>query len=102
MRPIPRRARLRISSGKLRSARVRASVGVEFRPRIRTEVAEDRVNLLGLPRSELEAFVAERLEAKPFRARQLMNWIYRRGAAVCSVMPDFAQDLRARPAMVAQ
>ena len=41
----------------------------------------ERVNLLGLPRAELEAFVAERLDAKPFRARQLMKWIYRRGAA---------------------
>ena len=39
------------------------------------------MNLLGLPRSELEAFVAGRLSAKPFRARQLMKWIYRRGAA---------------------
>jgi 23S rRNA (adenine2503-C2)-methyltransferase len=44
-------------------------------------VAGDPVNLLGLPRTELEAFVAERLGAKPFRARQLMKWIYRRGVA---------------------
>src|SRR5208283_2099759 len=44
-------------------------------------VVADRVNLLGLPRAELEAFVAGRLDAKPFRARQLMKWIYRRGAA---------------------
>ena len=47
-------------------------------------------NLLGLPRTELEAFVAERLGAKPFRARQLMKWIYRRGAA------DFAAMTRSR------
>jgi 23S rRNA (adenine2503-C2)-methyltransferase len=59
-------------------------------------VAEDRVNLLGLPRSELEAFVAERLEAKPFRARQLMKWIYRRGAADFSAMTDLARDFRVR------
>ena len=44
-------------------------------------MAGEGVNLLGLPRAELEAFVAERLGAKPFRARQLMKWIYRRGAA---------------------
>src|SRR5581483_7583059 len=31
-------------------------------------------NLLGLPRPALEAFVAE-LGSKPFRARQLMNWV---------------------------
>ena len=56
----------------------------------------DRVNLLGLPRAELEAFVAERLGAKPFRARQLMKWIYRRRAADFSVMSDLAQGFRAR------
>jgi 23S rRNA (adenine2503-C2)-methyltransferase len=54
------------------------------------------VNLLGLPRPELEAFVAARLGAKPFRARQLMKWIYRRGAADFSVMSDLAQDFRAQ------
>jgi 23S rRNA (adenine2503-C2)-methyltransferase len=67
-----------------------------------TAVPEDRVNLLGLPRSELEAFVAERLEAKPFRARQLMKWIYRRGASEFSAMTDLAQDFRARLATVAK
>jgi 23S rRNA (adenine2503-C2)-methyltransferase len=65
-------------------------------------VAEDRVNLLGLPRSELEAFVAERLGAKPFRARQLMKWIYRRGAADFSLMTDLAMDFRVRLAEVAR
>src|SRR6202166_2244471 len=69
---------------------------------IRTNVADDRVNLLGLPRSELEAFVADRLGAKPFRARQLMKWIYRRGAADFSVMTDLAQEFRARLAEVAK
>ena len=56
----------------------------------------DRVNLLGLPRAELTAFVAERLGAKPFRARQLMKWIYRRGASDFAVMTDLAQDFRAQ------
>jgi 23S rRNA (adenine2503-C2)-methyltransferase len=59
-------------------------------------VVGDRVNLLGLPRAELEAFVAERLGAKPFRARQLMKWIYRRRAADFSVMSDLAQEFRSR------
>ena len=59
-------------------------------------MAGDRMNLLGLPRAELEAFVAERLGAKPFRARQLMKWIYRRGAADFSAMTDLAQDFRAQ------
>jgi 23S rRNA (adenine2503-C2)-methyltransferase len=64
-------------------------------------VADDRVNLLGLPRLELEAFVAERLSAKPFRARQLMKWIYRKGVADFSAMTDLAQDFRSQLAQVA-
>jgi 23S rRNA (adenine2503-C2)-methyltransferase len=59
-------------------------------------VAGGPVNLLGLPRAELESFVAERLGAKPFRARQLMKWIYRRGAADFGAMTDLAQDFRAQ------
>ncbi len=62
----------------------------------------ERTNLLGLARAELETFVAERLGAKPFRARQLMKWIYRRGAADFSVMSDLAQDFRAQLAEVAE
>jgi 23S rRNA (adenine2503-C2)-methyltransferase len=59
-------------------------------------VVADRVNLLGLPRAELEAFVAGRLDAKPFRARQLMKWIYRRGVADICAMSDLKQDFRTR------
>jgi 23S rRNA (adenine2503-C2)-methyltransferase len=65
-------------------------------------LAGDRVNLLGLPRQELESFVVSRLGAKPFRARQLMKWIYRRGAADFAAMSDLAKDFRARLAEVAQ
>jgi 23S rRNA (adenine2503-C2)-methyltransferase len=57
-------------------------------------VSGERKNLLGLPRAQLEAFVAERLGAKPFRARQLMKWIYRRGAAEFSAMTDLSQEFR--------
>jgi 23S rRNA (adenine2503-C2)-methyltransferase len=63
-------------------------------------VADDRINLLGLARTELEAFVS-RLGAKPFRARQLMKWIYRRGAADFSAMSDLAQEFRAQLERVA-
>jgi 23S rRNA (adenine2503-C2)-methyltransferase len=66
------------------------------------KVADDRVNLLGLPRSALEAFVAERLGAKPFRARQLMKWIYRRGVSDFAAMSDLKQDFRAQLADVAK
>jgi 23S rRNA (adenine2503-C2)-methyltransferase len=55
----------------------------------------ERVNLLGLPKSELEAFVGE-LGSKPFRARQLMNWLYKRGEADISAMTDLAKDFRAQ------
>src|SRR6201999_2991880 len=65
-------------------------------------VSSERVNLLGLPRAKLEAFVAARLGAKPFRARQLMKWIYRRGAADFSSMTDLAQDFRAQLAEIAE
>ena len=56
--------------------------------------ALERVNLLGLPRAELEQFVHERLGAKPFRARQLMKWMYRRGASDFTAMSDLAREFR--------
>lgn len=55
----------------------------------------DKTNLLGLPRPELERFVADRLGAKPFRARQLMQWIYKRGASDFAAMTDLARAFRA-------
>ena len=64
-------------------------------------MAGDPVNLLGLPRTELEAFVAERFGAKPFRARQLMKWLYRRGVADFAAMTDLAQEFRTQLAAVA-
>jgi 23S rRNA (adenine2503-C2)-methyltransferase len=59
-----------------------------------TDVTE-RTNLLGLPRPALEAFVGQ-LGSKPFRARQLMNWIYKRGTGSFAAMTDLARELRAR------
>jgi 23S rRNA (adenine2503-C2)-methyltransferase len=57
--------------------------------------AAERTNLLGLPRPALETFVAQ-LGSRPFRARQLMNWIYKRGASEFAEMTDLAKDFRAR------
>jgi len=54
-----------------------------------------QTNLLGLPRPELEAFVAQ-LGAKPFRARQLMKWMYKRGEGSFEGMTDLAKDFRAQ------
>jgi len=65
-------------------------------------VAGERMNLLGLPRAQLEAFVAQSLNATPFRARQLMKWIYRRGAADFSAMSDLAREFRAQLREVAE
>jgi 23S rRNA (adenine2503-C2)-methyltransferase len=58
-------------------------------------VPSERTNLLGLPRPALEAFVAE-LGSKPFRARQLMNWVYKRGIGSFAEMTDLAKEFRAR------
>jgi 23S rRNA (adenine2503-C2)-methyltransferase len=54
-----------------------------------------RVNLLGLPRAELEAFVGG-LGSKAFRARQLMHWLYKRGVGDFAAMSDLAKDFRAQ------
>ncbi|MDF3019093.1 MAG: rRNA (adenine2503-C2)-methyltransferase [Steroidobacteraceae bacterium] len=54
-----------------------------------------RTNLLGLPKAELESYVAE-LGSKPFRARQVMNWLYKRGEGDIASMTDLAKDFRAQ------
>ena len=61
----------------------------------------ERVNLLGLTRADLESYVAE-LGSKPFRARQLLNWIYKRGESDIASMTDLAKDFRARLAATAE
>ena len=63
--------------------------------------ATERTNLLGLARPGLETFVAG-LGAKPFRARQLMHWIYKRGVGSFADMTDLAKDFRTRLAAVAE
>src|ERR1700686_4390389 len=60
-----------------------------------TSAATERPTLLGRPRPALEAFVAQ-LGSKPFRARQLMNWMYKRGVSSFAAMTDLAKDFRAR------
>ncbi len=54
-----------------------------------------RVNLLGLARPELEAFIAD-LGEKPFRVRQLLAWIYKRGVADIAAMTDLSKGFRER------
>jgi len=59
-----------------------------------TAARAERTNLLDLPRPELEAYVTE-LGGKPFRARQLLNWVYKRGESRIACMTDLAKDFRA-------
>ncbi|HET9394666.1 MAG TPA: hypothetical protein VFO36_01315, partial [Nitrospiraceae bacterium] len=60
-----------------------------------------KTNLLGLTRTELEAFVANMGE-KPFRARQLMKWLYKRHVADFDQMTDLAMSFRAKLVEVAE
>jgi 23S rRNA (adenine2503-C2)-methyltransferase len=57
--------------------------------------ANNKINLLGLSRPELESYVVS-LGAKPFRARQLMKWMYRKGVSDFGNMTDLARDFRAK------
>ena len=51
------------------------------------------VNLLGIPRTELERMLADMGE-KAFRARQLMQWIYGRSVLCLDDMTDLSKSLR--------
>jgi len=55
----------------------------------------ERTNLLGLTPALLEGFCAE-LGAQPFRARQLLNWLYKRGVSDFEQMTDLAKDFRGK------
>ncbi|MSQ49083.1 MAG: 23S rRNA (adenine(2503)-C(2))-methyltransferase RlmN [Betaproteobacteria bacterium] len=52
-------------------------------------------NLLGLDSEGMEKCFAK-LGEKPFRARQVLKWIHRRGAADFTAMTDIAKDLRTK------
>jgi 23S rRNA (adenine2503-C2)-methyltransferase len=52
-------------------------------------------NLLGLPKAELADYFCE-LGEKPFRARQLMQWIYQRRVLDFGAMTDLSRNLRER------
>lgn len=60
-----------------------------------------RVNLLGLSRQGLEDFCVG-LGEKPFRARQLMSWIYRFGVSDFEAMTDISKAFRTRLAEIAE
>jgi 23S rRNA (adenine2503-C2)-methyltransferase len=54
-----------------------------------------KTNLLGLSREQLERFFADWGE-KPFRARQMLQWIYQRGVVDFDAMTDLSRALRER------
>ena len=58
-------------------------------------------NLLGLTRPQLEEYISG-LGSKPFRARQLMHWIYKRGEGRIAEMTDLAKDFRAQLSQCAE
>ena len=66
-----------------------------------TDAVTSRTNLLGLERPELEAFVTA-LGNKPFRARQLMSWLYKRAEGDFESMTDLARDFRTQLSSVAE
>ena len=63
--------------------------------------APAKTNLLGLTRAELEAFI-ESMGEKPFRARQLMKWLYKRAVSDFDQMTDLAKVFRERLKEVAE
>jgi len=54
-----------------------------------------KINLLGLAQSELEQLFADMGE-KPFRARQVLQWVYQRGVTDFDEMTDLSKGLRAK------
>jgi len=63
--------------------------------------ADVLVNLLDFDAAALAAYV-ESLGEKPFRARQVLRWIHRRGARDFDAMSDLAKSLRAQLAQHAR
>ena len=61
----------------------------------------DKVNLLDFDRAALEAWFEARGE-KPFRAQQVLKWIYQQGAESFDAMTNLGKDLRADLAAAAE
>ena len=57
--------------------------------------ATDKLNLLDLNRSGLEQFFVS-IGEKPFRAKQLLQWVHQRGVVDFALMTDMSKQLRER------
>lgn len=55
--------------------------------------AQERANLLGMTRGQLEAFFRD-LGEKPFRAQQVMKWMHHQGVSSFSDMTNLSKALR--------
>lgn len=66
-----------------------------------THTQDGKTNLLGLDRTAMESFFVE-LGEKPFRARQVMQWIYGHGVADFDAMTDLSKSLRERLPEIAE
>jgi 23S rRNA (adenine2503-C2)-methyltransferase len=63
--------------------------------------ADLKTNLIGLDREGLERFFAN-LGEKPFRARQLLQWIHQRGVTDFAQMTDLSRALRDRLSVISE
>ncbi|MGI9261490.1 MAG: 23S rRNA (adenine(2503)-C(2))-methyltransferase RlmN, partial [Woeseiaceae bacterium] len=61
---------------------------------------DKRTNLLGMPESRLRDFFAA-IGEKPFRARQVLQWIHQRNAAQFDEMTDLSKLLRSQLSSIA-
>lgn len=61
----------------------------------------ERVNLLGLPRAKMEAFLVS-IGEKPFRAQQILKWIHHSGVDDFEQMTNLGKALRAKLAECAE
>jgi 23S rRNA (adenine2503-C2)-methyltransferase len=68
---------------------------------IASDAPPERVNLLGMPRARMEAFLVS-LGEKPYRAQQLFKWIYHQGVDSFERMTDISRALRERLAACAE
>ena len=55
----------------------------------------ENLNLLGMSQGQLETLFAD-LGEKPYRARQLLQWMYQRGVTDFDAMTDLSKSLRAK------
>ena len=55
----------------------------------------EKVELIGLNKAELDRLMAD-IGEKPFRAKQLYQWLYVQGAVSFDEMTNLSKDLRAK------